>query len=219
MPPDSIWKRPIVSPRLKSAKLGRVIERDVLERKFRFALMDQRDRVLDHGERLQPEKIHLQHAEIVQRVHRVWLTTSLPFESRQSGTYSERSRSPITTPAAWTPALRERPSSKPAYSQSWRVAGSVSIAFFRSGVFSAACGEGDVQLVRDHLRDPVAIAVAQAHHAADIAHHAFRFQFSEGDDLRDAALAVFLPDVFEDFAAARFAKINVDIGRRNALRD
>ena len=55
-------------------------------------------------------------------------------------------------------------------------------------------------------------------HAADVAHHAFRLQFAESDDLRDAALAVFLPNVFEDFAAARFAEIDVDIRRRNAIR-
>ena len=55
-------------------------------------------------------------------------------------------------------------------------------------------------------------------HAADVAHHALRLQFAEGDDLRDAALAVFLPHVFEHLAAARFAEIHVDIGRRNAIR-
>ena len=53
--------------------------------------------------------------------------------------------------------------------------------------------------------------------ARHIAHHASRFHLAEGDDLRDATLAVFLPDVFEHFAAARFAKIHIDIRRRNAL--
>src|SRR5205085_3460127 len=67
-------------------------------------------------------------------------------------------------------------------------------------------------------RDPVAISHAQSHHPRHIAHHAARFQPAEGDDLRHATLAVFLPDVFEDFAATRLAKVHINIGRRNALR-
>ena len=203
---------------VEERKGRRVVERDVLERKFRLALADRASTVSSMTVSVfSPRKSIFSRPRSFSGPIAYCVTTSLPFESRQSGTYSERSRSPMTTPAAWTPALRVRPSSKSAYSQSWRVAGSVSIAFFRSGVFSAAAAERDVQLVRDHLRDPVAVAVAQAHHAADVAHHAFRLQRAEGDDLRDAALAVFLPHVFDDFAAARFAKIDVDIGRRDAL--
>ena len=104
-----------------------------------------------------------------------------------------------------------------AYSQSWRVAGSVSIAFLRSGVFSRARRERNVQFVGDHLRDAVGIAVTQAHDAANITDHAFRPQCAEGDDLRNAALTVFLADVFDHFATARFAEVDVDIRRRNAL--
>ena len=70
----------------------------------------------------------------------------------------------------------------------------------------------------NHLRDAICIAIAPSQHAADIAHDAFCLEFAERDDLRDAALAVFLPNVFEDFAAARFAEIHVDIRRRNAIR-
>ena len=67
-----------------------------------------------------------------------WLTMSLPLTSRQSGTYSERSRSLITTPAACTPALRESPSRAVAYSINCFVGGSVATALFNSGFLSTA---------------------------------------------------------------------------------
>ena len=70
---------------------------------------------------------------------------------------------------------------------------------------------------RDHLRNAVALAIAQAHHAAHVAHHHLRAERAEGDDLRDAIVAVFLADVIDDFRPTVVAKIHVDIGRRDAL--
>jgi hypothetical protein len=79
-------------------------------------------------------------------------------------------------------------------------------------------GEGDVEFVRDHLRHTVTIRVAPTHDAADIAHHALRAKSAKGDDLGDRALTVFLTDVFDDFAAAFHAEIDVDIWRADPLR-
>ena len=84
--------------------------------------------------------------------------------------------------------------------------------FFRSRV------EGDVQLVRNHLCDAIGVAIAQSHHAANIAHYALCFQFAEGNDLGDATFAIFLPHVFEHFAATRLAEIDINIRRRDAIR-
>src|SRR5262249_49784759 len=89
---------------------------------------------------------------------------------------------------------------------------------FQLRVFSHCSIQRDVQLVRNHLRDAICIAIAPSEHAADVAHYTFRLEFAESNDLCDAALAVFLPDVFEDFAAASFTEIHVDIRRRNAIR-
>ena len=88
---------------------------------------------------------------------------------------------------------------------------------FELGILSRRFLQRDVQLVRDHPRDPVRIAIRQTHYAPDVPHHAFRLQFSEGNDLRDAAFAIFLPHVLENFAAACFAEINIDVGRRHAI--
>ena len=146
-----------------------------------------------------------------------WVTIE-PSLARVSGMYSDRSRSLMTTPAACTPTPRVRPSSVVAYSHSCAVAGSFSTAFFSSGFLSIApamcsiCagflvllvepGERDAEFVRDHLGDAIRVAVAPAEHAAHVAHHGLRAERAEGDDLRDRALAVFLPHVVDDLAAA-----------------
>src|SRR5216684_1735925 len=86
------------------------------------------------------------------------------------------------------------------------------------GIFFYSRLQGDIQLVRNHLRDAIGVAIAQPHHPANIAHHALCFEFAKSDDLRDAPLTIFLPHVFEDFAAAGLTKIDIDIRRRNAVR-
>ena len=211
MPPDSIWKRPIVSPRLKRAKVAASSSGISLSEKsgarWRISVSVSSITVSVFS----PRKSIFSRPRSFSGPIAYWLTISLPFESRQSGTYSDK----IAIADHDTGGVDAGVARK-AFEQ---VGVFPELARRRFGLdrllqvrrFLRRGGEGDVQLVRDHLRDPVAVAVAQAHDAADIAHHAFRFQFSEGDDLRDAAFAVFLPDVFEHFAAARFAKIDVDI--------
>ena len=71
---------------------------------------------------------------------------------------------------------------------------------------------------RNHAREPVRISVGKPDDAPDVAHGALRVHLVERHDLRDAAIAVFLADVFEHFAAPFLAEIDVDVGRRNAFR-
>ena len=66
--------------------------------------------ILDDGERFQAEEIHLEQAESPSGSIEYWVTMP-SWSSVVSGTYSDRSRSLMTTPAAWTPAWRETPSS------------------------------------------------------------------------------------------------------------
>ena len=83
---------------------------------------------------------------------------------------------------------------------------------FQFRILFHGCIERDIQLIWNHLCDAIGVAIAPPHHSPDIAHDAFRFELAESNDLRDAAFAVLLPNVFEYLATARFAKINVDIG-------
>ncbi len=75
-------------------------------------LFDQVERVLDHRQRLQPEKIHLQQAEFAERIHRVLRDDFvLEFVPVVSGTILVNGSAPMTTPAACVEALRDSPSS------------------------------------------------------------------------------------------------------------
>ena len=83
---------------------------------------------------------------------------------------------------------------------------------FRGGI------ERDAEFVRNHSRDPIGVAIGQAHHTADVTNDTLRFQFSKRDNLRDPPLAVLLAHVLQNLAATRFAKIDIDVRRRHAIR-
>ena len=89
---------------------------------------------------------------------------------------------------------------------------------FQFRIFFRRRVEGYAQFVGNHPSDSIRRRVGKPHHAADVAHHAFRFELAERNDLRDAAFTVLLPHVFENFAAARFTKIDIDVRRRNSVR-
>ena len=60
--------------------------------------------------------------------------------------------------------------------------------------------------------------IAPTHHSPDVADDAFRLQLAKSNDLRDAAFTVLLPNILENFASARFTKINIDIRWRDPVR-
>jgi hypothetical protein len=74
-----------------------------------------------------------------------------------------------------------------------------------------------LQLGGNHLRQPVAFAVAQAHDATHIAHDGFRAHRAERDDLRHGVATIFLPRVFDDVRAPVVREININIRRIDAL--
>ncbi len=68
------------------------------------------------------------------------------------------------------------------------------------------------------LDDAIGLGERQSQHAADVADRLFSLDRAEGDDLRDAIVAVFLAHVVEYFVAPLEAEIDVDIGHRAAAR-
>ena len=72
--------------------------------------------------------------------------------------------------------------------------------------------ERDIELVRNHPRDTVGVAVAPAEDAADIADDALRSQGAEGDNLGDGHRAVLLADILDHLAPSILAEVDVDIG-------
>ena len=77
--------------------------------------------------------------------------------------------------------------------------------------------ERDVELVGNELGEAIHVAVRQIHGAADVLDGGLGGHGAEGDDLGDVRAAVFLGDVFDHFAAAPHAEVDVDVGHRHAL--
>ena len=77
--------------------------------------------------------------------------------------------------------------------------------------------ERDVQLERDGLRDPVGLAVGEAHGAADVADGRLRAERPEGDDLRHPVVAVLARDVLDDLVATRVLEVDVDVRHRHPV--
>jgi len=78
--------------------------------------------------------------------------------------------------------------------------------------------ERHLQIEGDHLGQPVAFAVAQAHDTANVAHYGLRAHRAEGDDLGDGIASIFFADIFNDVGAAIVGEVDIDIGRIDAFR-
>ena len=72
-------------------------------------------------------------------------------------------------------------------------------------------------ILRHQLAQLVDLAVGHLQHAADVAQHAARLQRAEGDDLRHLVAAVALLHIFDDFAAAVLAEVDVEVRHRHAF--
>src|SRR5690348_3674563 len=80
--------------------------------------------------------------------------------------------------------------------------------------------EGDVEVTRsrrNHLRNPVRIAIAPAQNTSHVPDNGLRGEGAECNNLRHRTLAVLFTDVLDYLAAASLAKVDVDIGRADAL--
>ena len=86
------------------------------------------------------------------------------------------------------------------------------------GIFLERLVERNVELLRDHLRDAVALGVRQVERAPNVADDAAGRHRAERDDLHDAVSAVLLHDVVDDLLAPLEAEVDVDIGHRDTLR-
>ena len=198
-------------------KRGRIIERNIFQRKIGDAFSDQGDRVLDHRERLEPKKVHLEQSEVVERPHRILADDIVAFDvAAERHVIGEVAIGDYDAGRMHAGVARKSFQQRRMIPKLPRGGLRLNRAF-KFGIFFRGGIECDVQLVRNHFRDPIGIAITQTDDAPNIAHHAFRFQFSKRDDLRNTAFAIFLTNVFEHFAPARLAKIDINIGRRNAL--
>ena len=70
---------------------------------------------------------------------------------------------------------------------------------------------------RDQLGEPVAQAIGQVEHAADVAHHRLRGHGAEGGDLAHRIGAVALAHILDDLVAVILAEVDVEVGHRDPL--
>ena len=180
--------------------------------------MNQGQRVFDHGQRFQPQEIHFQQAKIVERSHGILADHVVAFDVvtkrdviRQIAICDHHACSVHARVARQT------------FEDFGMIEKLTGCGFsgdrsFQFRILFNGCIERDVQLIWNHLCYAIGVAIAPPHHSPDVPHHAFRLEFAKSNDLCDAAFAILLPNIFENFAAARFAKIDIDIWRRNAVR-
>ena len=194
-----------------------VVERQIVDRHLdAVGALDHFAGVADDGERLQPEKIHLQQAEVADGIHRVLRDERAAFVLLERQQIHQRLVADDDAGGVDGGVAREVFEDERGVDQLARdLLGFVGLLEFRR--LLERLRQRHLQIERNHLGQPVAFAVAQAHHAAHVAHDGFRAHRAERDDLRDGIVAVFLADVFDDVGAPVVGKINVNIGRVDAL--
>ena len=72
-------------------------------------------------------------------------------------------------------------------------------------------------VLRHQLGELVDLAKRHLQHPADVAHHAAGEERAEGDDLRDAVLAVALAHIGDHLVAPVLTEVDVEVGHRHAL--
>src|SRR5690606_28761636 len=87
------------------------------------------------------------------------------------------------------------------------------VGLYLAGQFRTAfqCSiESDVEVVRNHFGNPVGGSKIQPHGAGDIAYHHFSTEFTEGNDVGNAVLAVLFAHVVDNLATAAHAKVDIE---------
>ena len=141
MPPDSNWKTRDGLAAIEQIEGLLVIERDRCDVEIGRVLVDQLHGVVDDGERLQPEEIHLQHPEIRQRLPWRTATTMPPsLRARERDVFRKIAIADDDARRVDAGAARE-PFELRGVSQSCFVAGSFSTRFFQLGILVDRAGD------------------------------------------------------------------------------
>ena len=196
-----------------------VVERDGREIDVDVALAQQRDRGLQHGERLEPEKIELHEARLLDPFHvelghrHVGLRIAVERHHLGERPLADHDAGGVRRGVAVQPfePLRDVEGAR-----DHRIALARRLQP-RLVVDGAAERDRIERVLRHELAELVDLAVRHLQHAADVAQHAARLQRAEGDDLRDAIAAVALLHIADDLVAAVLAEVDVEVGHRHAL--
>ncbi len=196
-----------------------VVERDRRQIDLDAALAQERRRLIQYGKRLEPKKIELHQARLLDPFH-----VELGHRHVGLGIAIERDH------------LGQRPL---ADHDPGGMGGGVSVQSFKllrhverasdQGIAVARRlqtrlvvdrpteRDGIERVLRYKFAELVDLSVRHLQHAADVAQHSARLQGAEGDDLGDAVAAVPLLHIPDDLVAPVLAEIDIEIRHRDAL--
>ena len=193
-----------------------VLQRDLVEvNRDALGPKDEFDGVAQDGQRLEPEEVHLQEAEVAHRPHRVLghdaaVVVLLERQQVDQRLGADDDAGRVDAGAAGL-VLEDQGVVHQFLRDGFALVGGLEVGVFLQRVLQAPLH------VRDHLCEAVALAEAQAHDPADVADYRLRAHRAKGDDLGDRFAAVFVADVFDDLLPAVVGEVDVDVGRADAL--
>ena len=214
----------------------RVVQWDVIHRLVRLTrvrirecaalLLHHRHRVVDHGEGLEAQEVHLEHARLVEAVHvvlgddhRVFAVPVL------SGLDADRYVVVDGAGGDHHTGGVNRSVTGEAFERD-RVVEELFVPLVEIVVllhlFEPVHGfldcEGLSRRVGNQLGDLVGLGRLESERPTDVTDHCPRLHSPERDDLADRVLAVLVARVLDDFRAPLIAEIDVDIRHRDAFR-
>ena len=195
-----------------------IFQRDLLESDCRAAsLRDQFQSVGEDGKRGQPEKVHLQQAQLVDRHHVEGGYDFIVLSAMQRNQIGERpwrDHDPSRVHAGiahhafqFLRGLEQFPN-LPIFFD-----GLAQLGGILDGLL-----QRNVELRRHHLGNAIHVGVRDVHGPANVFDCGLRGHGAEGDDLGHVVAPIFLCDVLNDLAPPVHAKINIDIRHGHALR-
>ena len=196
---------------------GRVVERHRVDVEHDgVGAADLGQRVLDQGQRAQPQEVHLEEADALDLLHRPLGGDFVAVALEERRVVGDRPGGDDHAGGV-DPGVARHPLEALAHRQDVLDPRILVAHLAQHGVLVDRPLERHVERRRDLLGDPVDVGVGHVEHAADVAHHRLGLHRPEGDDLRDVLAAVLAGDVLDHLGAPPFAEVDVDIGQRHAL--
>ena len=180
-------------------------------------LLDQLQRIVDHGERRQAKEVHLQQAHLFDGTHVVAGNNLLrlgPSHWNKLGQRTGRNHNPRSVNAGTAhQALQTHCRVDQLLDLRLRV-----IRLRQRAVVLQYLGNRYSDLALDHLRDAIDFAIRHIECASHVLDCRLGRHRVEGDDLCDLVLAVLALHILDHFAAPVHAEVDVDIGHRDTFR-
>ena len=194
-----------------------IIEGDRLEVEIRIlTLTDGVHRVGDHRERPQTEKVHLEQAQLFDVVLvelRGHVSVGGPRQGNQIDQWFRGDHDPGSVHTT-VPRLPLEASCR--LHQGTDVIVAID-QFPELRRFHESLCDGDVEVVRYELGDPIHVTEGHSHDPAHVTHCGLGLEDIEGGDLRNRFFSIKLSNVFNDFFTPSLTEIDVDIRHRNPL--